>query len=56
MSDHDHEIGNVLGILIGNAQMLVGEDLGDEAKEMAEDILTAAIRLGRLLRPIAEAR
>ena len=55
MSEHDHEIGNVLGILIGNAQMLIEEDLGPDAKEMAEDILSAAIRLGRLLRPVAEA-
>lgn len=55
MSEKEHEIANILGILVGNAQMLAAEDLGPDAKEMADDISMAATRLGLLLRARAEA-
>ena len=51
MTTKEHEIGNILGVLIGNAQLLAGEDLGADAKDMAQDILDASLRLKALLLP-----
>lgn len=51
MTTKEHEIGNILGVLIGNAQLLAEEDLGDDAKDMAQDILSASLRLRALLLP-----
>ena len=44
-----HEISNVLNIVLGNAELLLAEDLDPDAREMSQEILDASQRLRGLL-------
>lgn len=48
-----HEFGNVLGIVIGNAQLLMDDEIDAGAKELVADILDAATRMRTMMLPSA---
>jgi signal transduction histidine kinase len=51
-----HDVSNVINILLGNAEILLEEDLDPEAREIAQEVFDAATRLTAMLDQLWEGR